>query len=151
MTGDDFENDLLVLIADVARHMRTNADQIARARGMTRAQWFILVRVERQPGLSQNELAALAEVTPITVARLVDRLEELGLVERVSDPGDRRIWRLHLTPAASPVLREIRRYRAKLRRFATNGLGSDVLETMIVGLRKMKENLNSRRMAETAA
>jgi DNA-binding transcriptional regulator LsrR (DeoR family) len=58
----------------------THADQMVREHGMTRAQWIILARLERQPDLSQNELAALAEVAPITVARLVDRLEALGLV-----------------------------------------------------------------------
>ena len=71
----DLENDFLVLLYDVARQMRTRADQMARAHGMTRAQWVILARLERQPGLSQNELAALAEIAPITIARLVDRLE----------------------------------------------------------------------------
>src|SRR5262249_50932184 len=47
---------------------------------------IILLRLEREPGLSQNELAAIAEVAPITIARLVDRLEECGLVERRPDP-----------------------------------------------------------------
>ena len=41
--------------------------------------------------MSQNELAAIAGVAPITVARLVDRLEAQGLVERCTDPKDRRI------------------------------------------------------------
>src|SRR5262245_12886207 len=100
-------NDLLVLLSDAARHMRPYADEIAQAHGMTRAQWVILARLERQPDLSQNELAALAEVTPMTVARLVDRLEALGLVKRCTDPNDRRIWRLQLTPAAAPVLRAL--------------------------------------------
>ena len=71
------ENDILVLLSDAARHMRTYADQVAQAHGLTRAQWIILKRLEQQPDLSQNELAALAEVTPMTVARLVDRLEAL--------------------------------------------------------------------------
>ena len=100
-----FDKDFLFLISDLARHMRTQADQRAREHGMTRAQWVILLRLERQPNLSQNELAALAEVEPITVARLVDRLEARGLVERHPDPKDRRVWRLRLTPAAAPVLR----------------------------------------------
>jgi MarR family len=62
------------------RGMRTHADQMACEHGLTRAQWIILVRLERQPDLSQNELAAIAEVAPITVARLVDRLELLARV-----------------------------------------------------------------------
>ena len=120
----DLENDFLVLLYDVARQMRTRADQMARAHGMTRAQWVILARLERQPGLSQNELAALAEVAPITIARLVDRLEEMGLVERCPDPADRRIWRLRLTAKAAPHLRDIKRYRAELRGTDDQGFGT---------------------------
>ncbi len=139
----DLENDFLVLLYDVARQMRTRADQMARAHGMTRAQWVILARLERQPGLSQNELAALAEVAPITIARLIDRLEEMGLVERCPDPADRRIWRLRLTAKAAPHLRDIKRYRAELRALMTKDLEPEVLETVALGLRKMKDNLHS--------
>ena len=64
------------MLHDVARLLRTRFDQRARTHGMTRAQWVILARLSRQPGLSQNELAGICEVEPITVARLVDRLEK---------------------------------------------------------------------------
>jgi len=57
-----FDNDFMFLLYDVARLMRTRADQRARMRGMTRAQWVILARLERQPGMSQNEMAAVVEV-----------------------------------------------------------------------------------------
>ncbi len=137
----DFENDFLVLLYDVARQMRTRADKMARAYGMTRAQWIILARLERQPNLSQNELAAIAEVAPITIARLVDRLEELGLVERCPDPDDRRIWRLRLTPAAAPHLRHIERYRAELRTLMTKNVDPRDLDVITTGLRRMKNNL----------
>jgi len=144
------ESDVLVLLYDVARHMRTHADQLARAHGLTRAQWIILVRLERQPNLSQNELAAIAEVAPITVARLVDRLEALGLVKRCTDPKDRRIWRLRLTPAASPVLRDIERCRRKLYDIMTKGMDRTRMRALQSSLRKMKENIgNTRRLGET--
>src|ERR1700741_2566175 len=142
------ESDVLVLLYDVARHMRTYADQMARAHGMTRAQWVILARLERQPDLSQNELAAMAEVTPMTIARLIDRLETLGMVERCPDPADRRIWRLRLTPATAPLLREINNFCAKLHRAATKGIEPAILKTMAVGLRRMKANVGSRRVSE---
>jgi DNA-binding MarR family transcriptional regulator len=145
------DSDVLVLLYDVARHMRTYADQMARAHGMTRAQWVILARLERQPDLSQNELAALAEVTPMTIARLIDRLEALGLVKRCMDPKDRRIWRLRLTAAAAPLLGEIKEMRAKLHAVTTKGIDPAVLDTMGVGLRQMKENVSSRRFAVAAA
>jgi MarR family transcriptional regulator, transcriptional regulator for hemolysin len=145
------DSDVLVLLYDVARHMRTYADQMARAHGMTRAQWVILARLERQPDLSQNELAALAEVTPMTIARLIDRLEALGLVKRCVDPKDRRIWRLRLTPQAGPLLAEIKQMRAKLHAVMTKGIDPAVLDAMGVGLRQMKENVSSQRLAEAAA
>jgi DNA-binding MarR family transcriptional regulator len=145
------DSDVLVLLYDVARHMRTYADQMARAHGMTRAQWVILARLERQPDLSQNELAALAEVTPMTIARLIDRLEALGLVKRCIDPKDRRIWRLRLTPQAAPLLAEIKQMRTKLHTVMTKGIDPAVVDTMGVGLRQMKENVSSQRLAEAAA
>jgi DNA-binding MarR family transcriptional regulator len=145
------ENDPLLLLYDVARHMRTYSDQVARKRGMTRAQWVILSRLARQPNLSQSELAALAEVSPITVARLVDRLEARGLVERCTDPDDRRIWRLRLTPAAAPVLDEIKEFRACLHGLMTEGLDAAALAAMAGGLRRMKDNVSRQRRSAAAA
>jgi MarR family transcriptional regulator, transcriptional regulator for hemolysin len=146
----DLENDLLILLSDVARQMRTYADQVAQAHGMTRAQMIILARLERQPDVSQNELAAVAEVAPMTIARLIDRLEELGLVKRCADPEDRRIWRLRLAPAAAPLLREIKRFRAKLHRVMTKGIDPAVLDAMEIGLRQIKENISSQRLADAS-
>jgi MarR family transcriptional regulator, transcriptional regulator for hemolysin len=146
----DLENDLLILLYDVARQMRTYGDQLAQAHGMTRAQMLILARLERQPDVSQNELAAVAEVAPMTIARLIDRLEELGLVKRCIDPEDRRIWRLRLTPAAAPFLQEIRRFRAKLHGVMTKGIDPAALQAMTIGLRQIKDNVNRRRLAEAS-
>jgi MarR family transcriptional regulator for hemolysin len=143
-----FENDLLVLLSDVARQMRTYADAKAQEIGITRAQLIILVRLEDKPDISQNELAAIAEVSPMTIARLIDRLEESGLVKRCPDPEDRRIWRLRLTPAAAPMLREIKHLRTRLHRIVTKGIEPAVLKTMALGLRQMKENVTDRRLAE---
>ena len=136
-----FQRDLMFLLHDVARLIRVDADKRARAHGMTRAQWGILIWLERQPGLSQKELAEILEVEPITVARLIDRLEARGMVERRPDPKDRRIWRLHLCPPAHPVLREIDRQRAEMRALATDGLDEATLETMTEALLKMKMTL----------
>jgi DNA-binding MarR family transcriptional regulator len=135
-----FDHDFLFLLYDVARLMRTRADKRARTQGMTRAQWVILARLERQPGMSQNEVAAVVEVEPITIARLVDRLEARGLVERKSDPKDRRVWRLHLTPAATPVLRDIKKYRAELHDLISDGIDPAMLKAMTDGLLRMKAN-----------
>jgi DNA-binding MarR family transcriptional regulator len=145
------ERDPLVVLSDVARLMRTLADARARNHGMTRAQWMILVRLERQPGVSQNELAALIEVEPITVGRLVDRLERRNMVERRPDATDRRIWRLHLKPEAEPMLKEIAKARAELNAMMIAGLPQKDLDTTIDCLLQMKANMtDTRASAKTA-
>lgn len=136
-----FDRDMLILLHDVARMQRTRFDQWARNYGMTRAQGIILTRLERQPGLSQNEMAALCEVEPITVGRLVDRLEARGFLERRSDPSDRRIRRLQLLPAAAPILAAIQDYKVALENYVTDGLDESVQETLIDALVHMKTKL----------
>jgi DNA-binding MarR family transcriptional regulator len=137
----DHESDLLFLLYDVARLMRTRADQKARATGMTRAQWVILVWLERNPGLSQNELASLVEVEPITIARLIDKLEAHGVVERRADPSDRRIRRLHLTEAAVPLLSKVHAYREESLGLMSEGVSASALATTTDTLLRMKANL----------
>lgn len=135
------DNDLLVLLYDVARMVRRRADQMARLRGTTRAQWLVLARLARHPGISQTELAGIVEVEPMTVARLIDRLETRGLVERRLDPHDRRLRRLHLTPKAEPLLDEIDSLRASLNAVVTEGLDPSSLACVSETLRRMKANL----------
>src|SRR5215475_14042477 len=98
------EREIAFNINDVARLLKTYADQRARDFGTTRAQWAVLARVEHTEGLKQCELADTLDLQPITLTRLIDRLCDGGLIERRSDPEDRRAKRLYLTPAARPVL-----------------------------------------------
>jgi MarR family transcriptional regulator for hemolysin len=143
--GRDFDQDLFFLLHDVARLGRVAADQRARVGGMTRAQWAILLRLGRHPGLSQKEIADLLEVTPISVARLVDRLAASGLVERRADAQDRRIWRLHLRPAGVAQLDAIEVQRQALAREIIEGVSAQTRAAMIEGLQRMKRNLLSAR------
>src|SRR5258707_3532335 len=92
------------LISDVARLLRTYADQRARQFGMTRAQWAVLARLEHNEGLKQSELAEMLDLQPITLTRLVDRLCTIGMIERIAVPSDSRVKRLSLTHAARPLM-----------------------------------------------
>ena len=134
-------HEYIFLLHEVAHLMRTIFDQRARARGMTRAQWVLLKRLDRTPGLSQNELASLIEVEPITVGRLVDRLEARGLVERRDDPRDRRIHRLHLTAKSKPILREIAQNIVEIDKLTSSGIGEKALAEIAAHLKTMKANL----------
>jgi DNA-binding MarR family transcriptional regulator len=133
--------DLLFVLHDLARQLRVDANRRASAYGMTRTQWVLLYWLERQPGLSQKELSELLEVEPITVARLIDRLEERGMVQRRDDPADRRIWRLYLGKPALAVLEKLHAERADMVRMATAEIDPAMLKTLQEGLSKMKSNV----------
>jgi MarR family transcriptional regulator for hemolysin len=137
----NFDSDLQIQLHDVARTLRTHFDRWARTYGLTRAQGVILARLDRQPGLSQIEMADICEVEPITVGRLVDRLEARGLIERRPDPSDRRINRLHLLPASEPILAKIDTYRTDLSDYLLNGVSDAERATVLKVLMHMKNKL----------
>lgn len=141
MPNFSIERDLAFLLSDVARLLRTCADQEARRFGMTRAQWGVLFRLQRNEGLKQSELADLLEVQPITLTRLIDRLCDNGLIERRSDPNDRRAKRLFLTPAAKPVLEKVTAAAETMMASVLTGLDPAAREAMRATLTMLKSNL----------
>jgi MarR family transcriptional regulator, transcriptional regulator for hemolysin len=137
------ERELAFNINDVARLLRTYADQRARDFGMTRAQWAVLARVERAEGLKQIELAETLDLQPITLTRLIDRLCDAGLIERRSDPDDRRVKRLYLTPAARPVLEGLTRIGRDVMSKVLAGLEPAAVEQLLAQLLILKANLRN--------
>jgi len=110
-------------VAETAQALRRAFDRRASALGVTRAQWRALARLSRQDGIRQVDLADALDIEPITLCRMVDRLEEAGLVERRSDDKDRRAWRLHLTPAARPLVERLRALADAFLADALEGIG----------------------------
>jgi MarR family transcriptional regulator for hemolysin len=135
------ERDFAFMLSDVARMLRTLFDQEARKFGMTRAQWGVLFRLERSEGLKQSELADLLEIQPITLTRLIDRLCDSGLIERRSDPHDRRAKRLFLTPAARPLLTKLDKLTSKIMERTLTGVDRATVEAMTGTLAEIKENV----------
>src|SRR6516164_2714531 len=128
-------------IMDVARMLKTYADQLARQFGISRAQWSVLVRLDRFEGLKQSELADMLDLQPITLTRLLDRLAENGLIERRADPDDRRAKRLFLTPAARPLLGRLSDLGEDVMETALAGLGSPEIAQLLASLSTVKDNL----------
>ncbi len=133
--------EILFTISDVGRLLRTYADQKARLHGMTRAQWAVLLRLERREGLKQSDLADDLDLQPITLTRLVDRLCDNGLIERRPDPNDRRAKRLYLTPAARPLLDRIATQVEELAGTVLAGVDPAAVGIMLTQLGLARDNL----------
>ncbi len=99
-----FDKSFGFAIHDVARLLRLSFDRQAAGTGMTRAQWSVLAHLRRSNGVQQKTLAQLMDITPITLARHLDRLEADGWIARRDDPEDRRAKRVILNPNAEPML-----------------------------------------------
>lgn len=128
-------------INDVARMLRTYADYRAAQFGITRAQWVVLVRLDRFEGLKQSELADMLDLQPITLTRLLDRLCRSGLIERRPDPNDRRANRLYLTASARPLLERLGDLGDELMATALAGVERESIERTVAQLATVKENL----------
>jgi DNA-binding MarR family transcriptional regulator len=133
--------DLLFDIHETARAIRRALDQRAATLGVTRPQWRALARIKREPGLRQVELAERLDMEPITLCRIVDRLEEAGLVRRMRDPADRRAWRLELTEEAAPLVRKMRGLAHQLAEEATEGLQDADLQALQSRLAEIRSNI----------
>jgi MarR family transcriptional regulator for hemolysin len=135
------QREFAFLVNDVARLLRTYADQRARQFGMTRAQWAVLARLEHHEGLKQAELAEMLDLQPITLTRLVDRLCISGLIERRADPADRRAKRLYLTAQARPLMDRLAQLGQDMMAGVLEGFDVAEIEQMTGELSRVRDNL----------
>jgi DNA-binding MarR family transcriptional regulator len=138
------QDSLGFLLADVSRAMRRAFQQRLEGSSLTLAQARALVYVSRHEGVRQVDLADMLEVQPITLARLIDQLAEIGLVERRPDPNDRRAYQVFLTPSSTPHLTAIDQVVAAIRIDALRGLNEQQAAIVFFALRTMRDNLSLR-------
>jgi DNA-binding MarR family transcriptional regulator len=131
------------LISDVSRLMRRRFDARARLIGVTRAQWRVLTTLSRVEGINQGGLAERLEVEPITLCRMIDRLEEAGHVERRRDPTDRRAWRIYLTDTSRPLLDKLHAIADDLFVEALHGVDAPTRTLFSATLQQIRQNLTT--------
>ncbi|WP_439133422.1 MarR family winged helix-turn-helix transcriptional regulator [Pseudomaricurvus sp.] len=135
------EESIAALMADVSRMLRRAFDERARTIGVTRPQWQVLTALKRYEGINQGGLAEHLDVEPITLCRMVDRLQEADLVERRKDPKDRRVWRLYLTEKAKELSAELKPLGIELLSDSMQGLSEADRENLFESLSCMRKNL----------
>ena len=132
---------LCFLLHDVARLSKKRLEQLFRGSGLTRSQWQVLAYLAQNEGINQKGLAELLEIEPITLGRIVDKLETLGLIERHPHPTDLRMRLLHLLEAARPKLKQIRELGDVIHSEALAGVSGDDGQRLLQTLEAMKANL----------
>ena len=127
--------------SDIARLLRKRFDASAKRDGLTSAQWRVLMSVAKQPGLNQGQLAEQLEVEPITVCRMIDRMEQAGLVDRKPDPLDRRARLLFPATNADVLIEQLNDHGQHLLDAMTSALAPEDLDTLLGLLEQIRTNL----------
>jgi len=135
------KRELTFQLVETARLMRTFVDQRARQHGTTRAQWGVLARLRRHEGLKQAALAELLDLQPISLGRLIDRLEQQRLVRRGPDPADRRAHLLTLTTEGRRLVDELDALRGELADEMLGAIDDDALVTTLATLAAIRERI----------
>lgn len=144
MSNHKDSNDKLgFVIQDIARLMRWSFDRRAQDLELTRAQWGVLANLTRCPGAQQKTLADLLEVTPITLARHIDRLEQNGWVRREDDVEDRRAKRVYLTEKGQEILGELQKVGQEVRQQALTGINKEEENQLLTLLLRLRQNLSN--------
>lgn len=119
-------------LALLSRAWRSELDRRLAHLGLSQARWLVLLHLARSPSSpTQRELAGYVGVEGPTLARLLDSLEEQGLVRRVAVPEDRRAKKLLLTEKAQPLIEEIKALSMQLHDEQFAGIAEADLDTCI--------------------
>lgn len=140
----DYQRSFGFLLYDSARLLRRDFDRRARAIGLTRAQWSVLAHLSRNEGISQAGLADILDIEPITLVRLLDKLEEAGWVVRRPHATDRRIYTLYITAKAWPLIAQIRALAAETRAVALAGVSAEEQARLVEILTRIRANLSEK-------
>ncbi|MFA7601620.1 MAG: MarR family transcriptional regulator [Novosphingobium sp.] len=138
------------MLAQVSRLLRRSFDARARGIGVTRPQWQVLSLLSFHAGINQGGLAELLEVEPITLGRMIDRLQDAQLVERRADPADRRAWRLFLTDTGQTLLDQLRPFAHETYEIALEGVTEEERAALMATLGRMRGNLSRRQSLDAA-
>ena len=132
---------LVFLLEELTRRLRRTFDTSVEQFGLTRTQWRALAYLYRTPGMTQTELAGQLELERASIGQAIDRLEHLGLVERRSAKNDRRVWQVHLQPAAIDLLPKMRVEADQIYARLLEGIKGEDLEAFESTLATMQHNL----------
>jgi DNA-binding MarR family transcriptional regulator len=136
------------MLGQVSRLLRRSFDARARGTGVTRPQWQVLSLLFQNSGINQGGLAELLEVEPITLGRMIDRLQDAQMVERRPDPADRRAWRLFLTDKGLGLLEKLKPLALEAYEEALEGVSAEERGAIMEVLGRMRTNLSRRQPAD---
>ena len=139
-----FEENIGLLIHDVARLLRVLYDRQMSSIGLTRSQWWLLTYLFFKDGINQSELAVLMDMEKAPLSRLLDRMEKKGWVIRKNENKDRRTKNIYLSESIKPLISSMRDKAAEYRNESLSILTDKELNKLKDILQILKQDLTSK-------
>ncbi|MFU9135870.1 MarR family winged helix-turn-helix transcriptional regulator [Erwinia tasmaniensis] len=133
----------MFLLGDIRRNLLKLGETLFHHEHLTIAQARVLFHLERNEGIKQAELADILDVAPITLARVLNDLEALALIERRKSRLDRRILNLFLTPTSRQELEKFDADMRGLLEVTCRGISAQEIAQVTDILEKMDANIIS--------
>jgi len=130
------------LLEEITSRLRRVFDASVEQFGLNRTQWRTLAYLYRTPGMTQTELAKQLDLERASIGQAIDRLEAMNLVERRGAKNDRRVWQIHLLPAAMELLPALRKMADATYGRLLFGIDPNDLENLGKAIIKMRDNLD---------
>ncbi len=129
------------LLPQICRLHHTRAQALFSAIGLHRGQPFLLAVLWAEEGLAHSELAARMHVTPATITKMLQRMEDSGFVHRQPDPDDQRVSRVYLTDHGRVVRQRVADMWQTLENEAFGNLTFEEQETLRELMARVRDNL----------
>lgn len=141
--GNVIKDDIAFAAGEITPNLRRTFDARMRPMGLSQTKWRLLVHLQHSDGLNQTELAQLLELERPSVGQAIDDLEKLDMVKRKASATDRRVWRVHLRPAAWMILKRMRREADDIYETMWAGYSLSDLRTLRTSLQRVASQLAS--------
>ena len=141
---ENFEENIGLLIHDVARLLRVLYDRKMASIGLTRSQWWLLTYLRFRDGINQSELGVLMDIEKAPLSRLLDRMELKGWILRSADSKDGRIKNIYLSDNVKPLIESMRKKAADYREESLSILETKDLNKLTNLLQILKQDLSSK-------
>ncbi|WP_163582058.1 MarR family winged helix-turn-helix transcriptional regulator [Gracilibacillus saliphilus] len=106
MLENNIENIMRGML-EIQQKSRRFADMLCEGESLSQTQLILLIQMNLNDGMKASQIAEFLSVTPGAVTSICDKLEKLGLIQRVRESEDRRVVKMILTESGESKVQEL--------------------------------------------
>ncbi|WP_291907272.1 MarR family winged helix-turn-helix transcriptional regulator [Chitinophaga sp. CB10] len=130
------------LLVDICKIRRNKSNELLSGAGIHAGQDILLYYLDLEDGQTVSALVEKMGIQQGTIAAMIDRMVNAGMITKVKDENDKRISRVHLTKKGKAAHQQVADSWRKMESITAKGLSPIEQAQLITLLEKVKENLS---------